>query len=278
MATREVLVVIESSTSVVRQVGQIAAMAVRCEARVTGLFATGYPVATAYGDVNSWMPLVEAYLEAQRNEAGAAEAAFRQELAQHKLAGDWIYQESDGTDSVTTLGALFDLVVIAQPNPDAESPTVLALRPAVAVMATGRPVLMVPYAGDFPEFGKRVLVAWNGSREAARALHDSMFLLEQAEAVTIIEVDALAPAAGMVRVSAADVAAALVRRGVAATAESQTSDGISVDDLLLSRAADLGVDLLVMGAYGHSRLREYVLGGVSRGVFQHMTVPVLMAH
>jgi nucleotide-binding universal stress UspA family protein len=137
---------------------------------------------------------------------------------------------------------------------------------------------MVPYAGDFPEFGKRVLVAWNGSREAARALHDSMFLLEQAEAVTIIEVDALAPAAGMVRVSAADVAAALVRRGVAATAESQTSDGISVDDLLLSRAADLGVDLLVMGAYGHSRLREYVLGGVSRGVFQHMTVPVLMAH
>jgi len=140
-------------------------------------------------------------------------------------------------------------------------------------------VLVVPYAGEFADLGRHVLVAWSGSREAARALHDAQFLLAGAATVTVMEIDPPAPGVAAPAASAAQVAAALSRRGIAAKPESETTSGeIDVEDLLLSRASDLGADLLVMGAYGHSRLREFVLGGVSRGIFRHMTLPVLMAH
>jgi len=79
-------------------------------------------------------------------------------------------------------------------------------------------------------------------------------------------------------VSAQSIAGALTRRGIRATGETQAAGDMGVDDLLISRAADFGADLLVMGAYGHSRLREFVLGGVSRGIFRQMTLPILMAH
>ena len=256
MASHDILIVIENASSVTRRLAPAAALAMRFGARLTGLFASGYPIMVDYGDVSGAAQLVDAYLEAQRREAAAAERAFRQALTQYKLAGEWIYREADETGSVIAEAALYDLVVLGG----------------------GRPLLVIPYAGDFAEVGRRVLVAWNGSREAARALHDAMFLLEGAEAVTVIEADPPAIGAGLPIADAAAVAAMLTRRGIRATAETTTAGDIGVENLLLSRAADLSADLLVMGAYGHSRLREFVLGGVSRGIFRHMTVPVLMAH
>lgn len=279
MAQREILVAIQDAETVAQRIAPAAALAQAMGgARLTGLFASGYPVESAYGDVSGWMQLVDAFLEAQRAIASAAEAAFRQELGNRRLAGDWLYREGDPTESTTNLAALYDLVVLGQPNPDTAPGGALGLRVPEVVLGSGRPALVVPYAGHFPEAGKRVLVAWNAGREAARALHDAMFALEKAEAVTILEVEPLPAAAGLSPVRAADVADALVRRGIAATAETETAGDIAVGELLLSRASDLAADLLVMGAWGHSRLREYVLGGVSRGLFRDMTLPVLMAH
>jgi len=278
MAQRDFLVVIENAACVAQRIAPAAALAARLGAQLTGLFATGYPVGAAYGDAAGWMQLVDAYLAAQRAEASTAEAAFRSELAARNLGGDWIYRESEPTDNAVALAALYDLVVIGQLDPDTAPAGALGLNPAEVVLGSGRPVLVVPYAGSFPEIGRRVVVAWNGSREAVRALHDALPVLADAEAVSVVEIDAPAPLPGYPRVAAAEVAAMLGRRGIKAVAESETADDIPVDDLLLSRAADLGADLLVMGAYGHSRLREYVLGGVSRGIFRHMTLPVLMAH
>jgi nucleotide-binding universal stress UspA family protein len=276
MASHDILIVIENASAVTRRLAPAAALAMRFGARLTGLFATGYPVMVDYGDVSSAAQLIDAYLQAQRREAAAAEQAFRQALTQYKLAGEWIYREADETGSVIAEAALYDLVVLGQPNPDARTGGAFGLRPEEVVLGSGRPVLVIPYAGDFAEVGRRVLVAWNGSREAARALHDAMFLLEGAEAVTVIEADP--PGAGLPIADATAVAAMLTQRGIRATAETTTAGDIGVENLLLSRAADLSADLLVMGAYGHSRLREFVLGGVSRGIFRHMTVPVLMAH
>jgi nucleotide-binding universal stress UspA family protein len=282
MAVRDILIVIDNPANVGQLLAPAAALAGGSGARLTGLYSGGYPVESAYGDASGWMQLVEAYLEAQRTEAAAAEAAFRGGLAAKQLAGDWIYRESDPTDNAIALAALYDLVVLGQPDPEAESAGARGLRPEAIVLGAGRPVLMVPYAGSFAEIGRRVLVAWNGTREAARALHDAMFVLERADSVTVIEVEPSSKSTGEPadtgRLSAGDVAAALGRRGIAARAETETAGDIGVDDLLLSRAADLAADLLVMGAYGHSRLREFVLGGVSRGIFRHMTLPVLLAH
>jgi nucleotide-binding universal stress UspA family protein len=278
MAIRDILVVVENAAGVAPRLAAATAVAGGEGVRVTGLYATGYPISASYGDLAGWTQLVDAYMTAQRDEGTRAEAVFRQELAARKLDGEWLYREDDATMSATALGALYDLVVTGQPNPDAAPGDLVGVQPEQIVLGSGRPVLVVPYAGNFPTIGKRVIVAWNGSRESTRALHDAMPLLEKAEVVTILEIDPSPEVAGVTRVAAADIAEALGRRGIAASPETETSGDISVDELLLSRAADRSADLLVMGGYGHSRLREFVMGGVSRGIFQHMTVPVLVSH
>jgi len=278
MAVQDILVLIENAGSVASRVAAAAAIASSSGARVSGLFATGYPISASYGDFAGWPQLIDAYLAAQRSAGAAAEAVFRQAIAARQLQGEWLYREEDATMAATGLAALHDLVIAGQNDPGTGPEGLAGLQPEQVVLGCGRPVIVVPYTGAFPEIGRRVVVAWNASREATRALHDSMFLLEAAEAVTIIEVDPPESFGGVTRISAADIAAGLTRRGIAATAQTETAGDISVDALLLSRAADLAADLLVMGGYGHSRLREFVLGGVSRGIFQQMTIPVLMSH
>jgi nucleotide-binding universal stress UspA family protein len=282
MSVREILVCIDDAESVAQRMAPAATLAAATGARLTGVFASGASIDGAYGDLVGWMRLMEAFREAQRGAAAAAEAAFRQELACHRLPGDWIFREGDPTDTAIALSPLYDLIVLGQPDPAAEPDGALGVRPAEVVLGAGRPVLVVPYVGNFAAIGKRVLVAWNASREAARAVYDTMFALENADSVTLIEITP-APepepaAAGSARVGASDLAAALIRRGVRATAQTEAGGDIAVAELLLSHAADLAADLLVMGAWGHSRLREYVLGGVSRGILQHMMLPVLMSH
>lgn len=274
MPIQDVLVVIDNEAGVRRRMVPLAALARRRELRLTGLYVTGVP-SQAFADLDGWAQLFDAYMTAQRAEAVKAERAFRQELGRLKLSGDWHTRETDMTAGAVALARLHDLVVLGQPDADAATN---GLQPAEIVLAAGRPVLVIPYAGDFTEIGRHALVAWNGTREAARALHDAMFLIERADAVTVVEVDRPGGEDGLKDLAAADVVAALKRRGVAAKAETAVSDGTPVADIILSLAADCTADLVVMGAWGHSRLREFVLGGVSRSILQEMTVPVLMSH
>jgi nucleotide-binding universal stress UspA family protein len=146
------------------------------------------------------------------------------------------------------------------------------------VLAAGRPVLMIPYAGQPAALGERVLVAWNASRESTRALTDALPLLQRAAQVDVLTVNARPGRDGHGEMPGADIALYLARHGVSANVHPTHGEDIGVGEWLLSRAADLGTDLIVMGAYGHSRLREMVLGGATRTILQSMTVPVLMSH
>jgi nucleotide-binding universal stress UspA family protein len=274
MPGRDVLVVVDTEESVARRLPVAAALAKRGEIRVTGMYVTGLPVTTAFSDLDGWAQLVDAYMTAQRAEAAKAEAAFRTEAARLKVAAQWHCREADMTEAVIAHARLHDLVIMGQSNPDAP---MNALRPGEVVLAAGRPGLIVPYVGTFTEIGRHVLVAWNGTREAARALHDAIFLIDAAEAVTVLEIDPPGEEEDP-DLRAVHVVEALKRRGVAAKAETTVSDGTPIADVILSLAADLTADLVVMGAWGHSRLREYVMGGASRGIFREMTVPVLMSH
>ena len=270
---RDILVVIDNEAGVARRLGPVAALAKRADIRITGMYVTGVPASRAFADLDGWAQLYDAYITVQRTDALRAERAFHAELARLGLAGDWHCRESDMTEGVIAMARLFDVVVMGQTDPDA-LPN--ALRPGEVVLAAGRPALIIPYAGPVAEIGRRVLVAWNGTREAARALHDAMSLIEAAEAVTVLEIDpeeSLDP-----ELRASHVVAALARRGVTAKVETAASAGVPIADVILSAAADATADLVVMGAWGHSRLREYVMGGASRGIFQEMTVPVLMSH
>jgi nucleotide-binding universal stress UspA family protein len=274
MPGKDVLVVVDTEASVARRLPLVAALAKRSDIRLTGMYVTGLPVTTAFADLDGWAQLVEAYMTAQHAEALKAERAFLAEVARLRLAAEWHCREADMTEAVIAHARLHDLVIVGQSGPDA---MLNALRPGEVVLAAGRPALIVPYAGTFTEIGRRVLVAWNGTREAARALHDAMFLIDGAEAVTVLEIDPPGDEEDS-DLRAVHVVEALQRRGVPAQAEITVSDGTPIADVILSLAADLTADLVVMGAWGHSRLREYVLGGASRGILQEMTVPVLMSH
>ena len=128
------------------------------------------------------------------------------------------------------------------------------------------------------DFGKKVLVAWNARREAARAVFDALPLLQQAQEVKVIWVNPQDEGGVASDVPAGDICAALARHGVKCEATEVARPQTNVGRTLLMRAAEYGSDLLVMGCYGHSRLREFVLGGASRHVLDHMTIPVLMSH
>lgn len=189
---------------------------------------------------------------------------------------DWnVFGGGEGDDLVA-LAKGFDLVVFGQTSPD--YPATRGFEPEDVVMACGRPLLVVPYAGTFGEIGRRVLIAWDGTREAVRAVHDALPLIGAAEAVTVISVAAKEAEFEPWRPSFDRLIRHLGRHGVAAKLEQTIRGNLAISDLLLSRAADLGADLIVAGAYHHSPMREAWLGGVSRDLLAHMTVPVLMSH
>lgn len=146
------------------------------------------------------------------------------------------------------------------------------------VLNAGRPVLVVPRTQERQSFGERIMVAWNARREATRALTDALPMLRCAKQVDIVTVNAEPKSEGHGDVPGADIALYLARHGVNANVLATSAAGADVGAWLLSRAADLGADMIVMGAYGHSRLRELVLGGATRTVLESMTVPVLMSH
>jgi nucleotide-binding universal stress UspA family protein len=204
------------------------------------------------------------------------EERFREEVRPHAIEGDWhMFAAGDSAELIALLRAI-DLVILGQTSPGYRAPH--GFRPEDIVVGCGRPVLVVPYAGAFDKIGRRVLVAWDGTREASRALHDSLPLIAKAEAVTVMTVRIREAGADQDAASLHRIVRHLERHGIPARLEETPRGDMSVSDLLLSRAADLAADLIVAGAYHHSQFREALLGGVSRDLLDHMTVPVLMSH
>lgn len=149
--------------------------------------------------------------------------------------------------------------------------------PEQVVLHSGRPVLIVPFAGHFQEVGKRVLIAWDGTREAAMAMRDALPLFCESAQVTLVSLRKEGDTEADAKLCIPETIAWLWRHGVDAKAEQYTST-TGFADTLLSCVSSMNVDLMVMGAYGHTRLRELVLGGVTREILARMSVPVLMAH
>jgi nucleotide-binding universal stress UspA family protein len=206
----------------------------------------------------------------------AARARFESTV---KTAGlqraEWRVADGARADAVALHARYADLVVINQTDP--QSPDATHFGDSI-LLAVGRPVLLVPYAGEASQFGRNVLVCWNASREAARAVTDALPFLKMADKVTVLSVDGAWSVSGHGASPGSDAALHLARHGVKAVVAQTVSDSVEVGSVLLSRAFDLQADLIVMGAYGHSRAREILLGGATRTLLQSMTVPVLMSH
>ncbi len=216
----------------------------------------------------------------RRENETAANAALQQFGALTKRAG--LSAESrmlsatiaGAADAFAALARRFDLIVVPQVTPDTITPDELLME--AALFESGRPMVIVPYIQKSPANLDRVICCWDGSRTAARAISDAMPLLKKSKAIDLVIV-------GKGKMSdkeltGSDMGAHLARHGLNVEVKNIPAPDVDVANVVLSYAADTDAGLIVMGGYGHSRLREYILGGATRGILQSMTVPVLMAH
>ena len=181
---------------------------------------------------------------------------------------------SGAADQFGQLARRFDLVVVGQPEGDKAAPDEVV--DEGVLFESGRPVIFVPFIQKIGLKLDRVMVCWDGSRAATRAVADSIPLLQKAKTVEIVLVAAKGFKAD--EAPGVDLAKHLARHGLQVTLKRITSPEIDVASTILSYAADSSADMIVMGGYGHSRLREFVLGGVTRSILETMTVPALMSH
>jgi nucleotide-binding universal stress UspA family protein len=221
------------------------------------------------------------FLEAQRSESEniAQKAVARFEAAANRagISFESLTLNSSiagASDQLGSIGRRFDLVVLGQPTRDRPTPDQVV--DEGVLFECGRPVIFVPFIQKGGMTLERVMVCWDGGRAATRALADSMPLLERAKQVEVVVVGNKPPKSD--EISGADIGQHLARHGLNVDVKRITSPDIDVASTLLSYAADSAADMIVMGGYGHSRLREFVLGGATRGILESMTVPVLMSH
>jgi nucleotide-binding universal stress UspA family protein len=245
-------------------------LAARFGAHLTAQFSMSATFIPVYAIAEAGAVALAIDQEYREKAMDEAEREFRAAAARAPVQSDWrvLEQADHAHPGRAARGA--DLIVAGQPEPKDGAGKAFA---ADLVLSAGRPVLFVPYAGRFSKPGRRPLVAWNGGREAARAVADALPLLKRADAVHVVTFDARAGEG-----AAGDVALQLARHGVKVTLSRESVPDVAVGEQILSRAADLESDLLVMGAYGHSRMREQILGGATRTLLESMTLPTLMSH
>lgn len=237
------------------------------------LYAAGGPASAGAVLASDTVAAPNAFREHRERAAHTFEAAC--EVA--GVHGSWCEREGPVASIVSTYARFADLVVLGQDPEEPGAGHAPAGLAADAALRSGRPILVVPCAGDWQTFGRHVLVAWTASREAARAVHDALPLLKEAQEVTVVTV-AESPLTGDEDLlPGLDITEHLLRHGINASWHRGPSD-LGIASELLSRVAEHRCDLLVMGAYGHSRLREFVFGGATRQILAHMTAPVLLSN
>ena len=279
MSYKSILVHLDTSEAVHGRLELALSLATQSEAYLTGIFTAFTPEP---GSFYVMAGNAELYVEQRQRRAereGAIERLYRAELLRTKVSGEWKSSGEYPNTVVPQMARLADLTILGQYDRDDPDAFVAEQFVENTVLSSGRPVLVVPYADSVKTIGSHVMLAWDGSREATRAWHDALPFLARAKRVTILTINALAREAPASRFPGVDIAAVVSRYGAnVVTDEVEGVKGEPIGEMLLSRAADLGADLIVMGCYGHGRWRELVLGGATRSILKSMTVPVLMSH
>jgi|NGEPerStandDraft_6_1074524.scaffolds.fasta_scaffold01424_6 nucleotide-binding universal stress UspA family protein len=282
MSYKTIVIHLDTGPRCALRVDLAAGLAAAHGSHLVGIAATGRPdvivtMNSAVPDHVEGVALSAAYL--RERAAELARSFERQCVAAGVSSYEARVVDDAALDAVVRHGRCSDLVVVGQTDRRSGPFGVEGVAtdfPQQVLLHSGAPVLLVPCAGAFRHVGRRALVAWKDTREAARALRDALPMLRSAERVVLLEIGEAGtrPSAE----GAFDAARAwLASHGVAADARFETS-AIDIGDELLSRAADLDADLIVMGGYGRSRVREWVLGGATRHLLAQMTAPTLMSH
>lgn len=278
MMFKDIMVHVGTAEFSRKRIEMAARLAVLHAAHLTGVHPLTPPRVPMYLEVQLAGSFWDTMDSITKTVSSEAQAAFEEICGGEGIEAEWRAIAGQPRNVMVDQARFSDLMVVGQPNPETPSAFSDLELPADIALGAGRPVLVVPHAGDFKAAMPAVLVAWNGSREAARAVHDSMPLLRAAEKVHITYVKSGRKDEAMGDLPGAQLALHLARHGINAESAPAVGDSSHAGDILLSAAADLSADLIVMGAYGRPRVSELVLGGVTRHILEHMTVPVLMSH
>ncbi|WP_178133884.1 universal stress protein [Vineibacter terrae] len=260
-----------------------ATLAHRFGAYVVGLGPPSYrAVSVAWTDVGMGAPFDTPLAddEEERKRMAGLRAAFQRSMAAAGIAegqGDdtspsatWTELQNAVPMAIGSIGRVADLMVVPQPGPLPRMPESLF---EGALFDSGRPVLLVP-AGRHAAVGKKVVIAWNGSTETARALSMAMPLIKAAEAVEVISIEG-----AMVQGPSSDeLATALRRHGLSVSARHCGAGGKSTGQAMVDEATKFGADLIIKGAYTQSRLRQMIFGGLTRHLILSSPIPVMFAH
>lgn len=276
MPIKDIFTIIDSYSDTIEAAGAALEIAARNQAHVTGLALAMEPLSPGF--LSSPIPaeyLVEA-IEAAENSAKNAVAAFQEKAAAMKVDAEarsaTIY--SGGTPVIVRQAQLSDLIVVGQEDPDKPEPMRSALIEAL-LFDSGVPMLLVPHGWNKSVSLEKVLIAWDGASTSARAVHAALPALLRSKSAEVVMVEGTATKEGE---PAADVSAYLARHGIKVSVTTLPRSKPEVSSVLLDHIAATGVDYCVMGAYGHNRFREFVIGGVTRDILEKMTVPTLMIH
>ncbi|MBX6373418.1 MAG: universal stress protein [Acetobacteraceae bacterium] len=282
MALKDILVHLDATEQSDARLRVAAALAQSHGAHLTGLHVVDLFLPAFVGDPGGGGAVVAELMEQMRQDALAdaakVEAAFRERLRLDGLAGEWRQVEGPTPETVMLHARYADLTVVGQEDPEGGGSRWARAVIEAVLFSSGRPVLIVPYAGRFESVGRKVVIGWNASREAARAINDAIPLIARADSATVLVINPRVGPDGHGEAPGTDIAVHLARHGVKVEVDRVTAPDVPDGELLLNRVAESGADLLVVGGYGHSRMRELVLGGVTRTLLRQMTLPVLMSH
>ena len=247
------------------------------DAHITGIAFLYEPVFPGVELAPIPADIVQTQVEENERAASSARRRFDELARRNTLSADTraLRETMAGApETFARLARRYDLSVVAQPGPD--TPNIDAMFVEAALFSSGRPVLIVPYIQKAGLTLDRIMVCWDGSRTAARAIADALPLLARSKVTEIVTVTD--GKSQLDEIPGADIAQHLARHRINVELKRVVASDVDTANAILSHAADMAADLIVMGGYGHSRWREFVLGGVTRGLLNSMTVPTLMSH
>jgi nucleotide-binding universal stress UspA family protein len=275
MSYKTIVTIIQTPSDNEQLLQAVIPLATRLGSHVVGVHAEALPMPMTTGMGFPDADLIATASEVNRKRAAELESRFSAQLADASLSSEWQAVESFSGDSAVAArvaARTADLVMASEADP---KQTANGADLDALLYDTGRPVLIVPIAGMKAEGPfRKVTLAWNGTREAARAAFDALPFIIEAEITTVVTVDADEELLN----SATKLAAALARHDANVSVSELRSNGRPVADVIANQVELSAAELLVMGAYGHSRIREFLFGGVTRSVLQAMPVATFMSH
>jgi len=280
MSYKDLLVHLDNSDICAERVAAAVSLAKREGARLTGIAMALESTISTYIGIDFPSSLTEAQQEIVQKSAESAVAKFEAAAEAAGIEYKVRVISCPATKAPSRL-AFFarhaDLIFVGQPNPDSAGRAFEDSLLEAVLHTSGRPVYVVPYIGRFEKKERKAVIAWDGSKKAVRAVNDAIPMLQARSEVDILVVNPKERSDEFGGQQGENLASHLERHGINAKVVERTHPEVGVDTVILNFLSDIGADLLVMGAFGHSRLREKAFGGVTNSILHQMTVPVMMS-